>query len=160
VATSCWSRLLAYSCINCLRVLPYVEAWAKNYRSQGLIVIGVHAPDFAFERNIDNVGAAVKRLGTSISQHTLRPVSVVVAPISCTITWWLTNGLPRQFMVIKANNRCLIRFHLLVPGGRWATVIVRPASLARRWSSHFHSFLCGPLLPPQSAVIVSRAAFR
>ncbi len=52
-----------YSCINCLRVLPYVEAWAKKYRSQGLIVIGVHAPEFAFERNIDNVRAAVKRLG-------------------------------------------------------------------------------------------------
>jgi cytochrome c biogenesis protein CcdA/thiol-disulfide isomerase/thioredoxin len=52
-----------YSCINCLRALPYVEAWAKKYRDQGLIVIGVHAPEFAFERNIDNVRAAVKRLG-------------------------------------------------------------------------------------------------
>jgi cytochrome c biogenesis protein CcdA/thiol-disulfide isomerase/thioredoxin len=51
-----------YSCINCLRALPYVEAWAKKYRDQGLIVIGVHAPEFAFERNIDNVRAAVKRL--------------------------------------------------------------------------------------------------
>jgi thiol-disulfide isomerase/thioredoxin len=52
-----------YSCINCLRALPYVEAWAKKYRDQGLVVIGVHAPEFAFERNIDNVRAAVKRLG-------------------------------------------------------------------------------------------------
>jgi cytochrome c biogenesis protein CcdA/thiol-disulfide isomerase/thioredoxin len=52
-----------YSCINCLRALPYVEAWAKKYRDQGLIVIGVHAPEFAFERNIDNVRTAVKRLG-------------------------------------------------------------------------------------------------
>ena len=52
-----------YSCINCLRTLPYIEAWAKKYRDQGLIVIGVHAPEFAFERNIDNVRAAVKRLG-------------------------------------------------------------------------------------------------
>jgi cytochrome c biogenesis protein CcdA/thiol-disulfide isomerase/thioredoxin len=52
-----------YSCINCLRALPYVEVWAKKYRDQGLIVIGVHAPEFAFERNIDNVRAAVKRLG-------------------------------------------------------------------------------------------------
>ena len=46
-----------------LRTLPYVEAWAKKYRNQGLIVIGVHAPEFAFERNIDNVRAAIKRLG-------------------------------------------------------------------------------------------------
>jgi thiol-disulfide isomerase/thioredoxin len=52
-----------YSCINCLRALPYVEAWSKKYRDQGLIVIGVHAPEFAFERDIDNVRAAVKRLG-------------------------------------------------------------------------------------------------
>jgi thiol-disulfide isomerase/thioredoxin len=52
-----------YSCINCLRALPYVEACAKKYRDQGPIVIRVHAPEFAFERNIDNVRAAVKRLG-------------------------------------------------------------------------------------------------
>ena len=52
-----------YSCINCLRALPYVEGWARKYRDQGLIVIGVHAPEFAFERNIDNVRAAVERLG-------------------------------------------------------------------------------------------------
>jgi cytochrome c biogenesis protein CcdA/thiol-disulfide isomerase/thioredoxin len=52
-----------YSCINCLRTLPYIEAWARKYRDQGLIVIGIHAPEFAFERNIDNVRAAVNRLG-------------------------------------------------------------------------------------------------
>ena len=52
----------AYSCINCLRTLPYVEAWARKYRDQGLIVIAVHAPEFAFERNVDNVRAAVRRL--------------------------------------------------------------------------------------------------
>jgi cytochrome c biogenesis protein CcdA/thiol-disulfide isomerase/thioredoxin len=52
-----------YSCINCLRALPYVEAWAKKYRDEGLVVIGVHAPEFAFEKNIDNVRAADKRLG-------------------------------------------------------------------------------------------------
>jgi cytochrome c biogenesis protein CcdA/thiol-disulfide isomerase/thioredoxin len=51
-----------YSCINCLRALPYVEAWAEKYRSQGLVVIGVHAPEFAFEKNIDNVRQAVKDL--------------------------------------------------------------------------------------------------
>ena len=52
-----------YSCINCLRSLPYVEAWAKKYRDQGLVVIGVHAPEFAFERNIDNVSRATRDLG-------------------------------------------------------------------------------------------------
>ncbi|VVD81197.1 cytochrome c biogenesis protein DipZ [Pandoraea anhela] len=52
-----------YSCINCLRTLPYVKAWAQKYRDQGLVVIGVHAPEFAFERDIDNVKKAVHDLG-------------------------------------------------------------------------------------------------
>ncbi|WCM20521.1 redoxin family protein [Paraburkholderia bryophila] len=52
-----------YSCINCLRSLPYVKAWAQKYKDQGLVVIGVHAPEFAFERNVDNVRKAVHDLG-------------------------------------------------------------------------------------------------
>ena len=52
-----------YSCINCLRSLPYVKAWAEKYRDQGLVVIGVHAPEFAFERDIGNVTKATKSLG-------------------------------------------------------------------------------------------------
>ncbi|MGB3867019.1 MAG: thioredoxin family protein, partial [Xanthobacteraceae bacterium] len=51
-----------YSCINCLRALPYVRAWAEKYRDQGLVVIGVHAPEFAFEKNIANVKKAVRDL--------------------------------------------------------------------------------------------------
>ncbi len=48
-----------YSCINCLRTIPYTRAWADKYRGQGLVVIGVHSPEFAFEKNIDNVKAAI-----------------------------------------------------------------------------------------------------
>jgi cytochrome c biogenesis protein CcdA/thiol-disulfide isomerase/thioredoxin len=51
-----------YSCINCLRSIPYIRAWAEKYKDQGLVVIGVHAPEFAFERNIDNVKKAVADL--------------------------------------------------------------------------------------------------
>jgi cytochrome c biogenesis protein CcdA/thiol-disulfide isomerase/thioredoxin len=51
-----------YSCINCLRSLPYVRAWAEKYKEQGLVVIGVHAPEFAFEKNVDNVKKAVADL--------------------------------------------------------------------------------------------------
>jgi cytochrome c biogenesis protein CcdA/thiol-disulfide isomerase/thioredoxin len=54
-----------YSCINCLRALPYVKAWAEKYRDKGLVVIGVHAPEFAFEKNIDNVKRAVRELGVT-----------------------------------------------------------------------------------------------
>jgi len=52
-----------YSCINCLRSIPYVRAWYDRYKDDGLVVIGVHAPEFAFERNFDNVKKAVADLG-------------------------------------------------------------------------------------------------
>ena len=51
-----------YSCINCLRSIPYIRAWAEKYRDHGLVVIGVHAPEFAFERNVDNVKNAMATL--------------------------------------------------------------------------------------------------
>jgi thiol-disulfide isomerase/thioredoxin len=47
-----------YTCINWLRTLPYVRAWAEKYKAQGLVVIGVHTPEFAFEHNVDNVRRA------------------------------------------------------------------------------------------------------
>ena len=52
-----------YSCINCLRTLPYIRAWANKYRDHGLVVIGVHTPEFAFEKSVDNVRRAVRDLG-------------------------------------------------------------------------------------------------
>jgi thiol-disulfide isomerase/thioredoxin len=51
-----------YTCINWRRSAPYVRAWAEKYKDQGLIVIGTHAPEFAFERNVDNVRQAAKDL--------------------------------------------------------------------------------------------------
>jgi thiol-disulfide isomerase/thioredoxin len=51
-----------YSCINCLRSIPYVKAWAEKYNDHGLVVIGVHTPEFAFERKVSNVQAAVSDL--------------------------------------------------------------------------------------------------
>jgi thiol-disulfide isomerase/thioredoxin len=49
-----------YTCINWLRQLPYVRAWAEKYKDQGLVVIGVHTPEFAFERDVENVRWAAK----------------------------------------------------------------------------------------------------
>jgi len=54
-----------YSCINCLRSLPYIKAWAAKYKDHGLVVIGVHAPEFAFERDPGNVRKAVHDLGVA-----------------------------------------------------------------------------------------------
>jgi cytochrome c biogenesis protein CcdA/thiol-disulfide isomerase/thioredoxin len=52
-----------YSCINCLRTLPYLKSWDARYRKDGLVIVGVHSPEFAFEHSLGNVRAAVKRLG-------------------------------------------------------------------------------------------------
>jgi cytochrome c biogenesis protein CcdA/thiol-disulfide isomerase/thioredoxin len=52
-----------YTCINCIRTLPYVKSWDARYRDQGLTIVGVHTPEFAFERNASNVSAAIERQG-------------------------------------------------------------------------------------------------
>jgi cytochrome c biogenesis protein CcdA/thiol-disulfide isomerase/thioredoxin len=52
-----------YSCINCLRTLPHLNAWYAAYQKDGLVIVGVHTPEFAFEHVSSNVAAAVKRLG-------------------------------------------------------------------------------------------------
>ena len=54
-----------YSCINCIRALPYVRAWAQKYAAQGLVVIGVHTPEFAFEKQKANVRRALTDLGVT-----------------------------------------------------------------------------------------------
>jgi len=54
-----------YSCINCLRSLPYIKAWADKYKKSGLVVIGVHTPEFAFEKEVANVEKAVRELGVT-----------------------------------------------------------------------------------------------
>jgi cytochrome c biogenesis protein CcdA/thiol-disulfide isomerase/thioredoxin len=56
-----------YSCINCLRTLPYTRAWADKYKKDGLVVIGVHTPEFAFEKDPGNVRKAANELGLRYS---------------------------------------------------------------------------------------------
>ena len=50
-----------YSCINCIRTLPFITAWDEKYSDQGLLIIGVHSPEFEFEKDIDNVKMAVTK---------------------------------------------------------------------------------------------------
>src|SRR5215216_19496 len=52
-----------YSCINCIRTLPYLVDWNEKYADKGLVIVGVHSPEFEFEKNIDNVKAAVQKYG-------------------------------------------------------------------------------------------------
>ncbi len=60
----------AYSCINCQRTIPHLEAWYRAYRAAGLVVVGVHTPEYAFERVPDNVAAGAARL------HITYPVAI------------------------------------------------------------------------------------
>jgi thiol-disulfide isomerase/thioredoxin len=54
-----------FSCINWIRTAPYVRAWAEKYRNQGLVVIGVHTPEFEFEKNLDRIRGAAKAMGVT-----------------------------------------------------------------------------------------------
>lgn len=52
-----------YSCINCVRVMPHIKDWHAKYRGQGLVVVGVHTPEYGYEKKLSNLQAAVKRFG-------------------------------------------------------------------------------------------------
>jgi thiol-disulfide isomerase/thioredoxin len=52
-----------YTCVNCIRTLPYIQSWAEKYKDKGLIILGVHSPEFAFEKEPGNLEAAIKRFG-------------------------------------------------------------------------------------------------
>lgn len=54
-----------YSCINCLRTLPFLREWWARYRDEGFVLLGIHAPEFEFEKQVENVGRAVEELGVT-----------------------------------------------------------------------------------------------
>ncbi len=56
-----------YSCINCLRAMPYVKAWAQKYAAQGLVVIGIHTPEFAFRKSPRQCAPCDARPGDHLS---------------------------------------------------------------------------------------------
>ena len=85
-----------YSCINCLRTLPHVRAWDEAYRDDGLVIVGVHTPEFAFERDADNVRRAVRDLG----------VSYPVALDNAYGTWaaWQNRYWPAKYFVDRSGR--------------------------------------------------------
>jgi thiol-disulfide isomerase/thioredoxin len=89
-----------YTCINWLRTLPYLRAWAAKYRDDGLTVIGVHTPEFDFEQNIGNVTAQSRNLG-------------VAYPIAVDSDYAVWNAFANQFWpaVYLADAEGRIRFH-------------------------------------------------
>ena len=82
-----------YTCINCLNHLPAVKSWHEKYKSQGLVTVGVHTPEFAYEKSTRNVKAAMERLGI---QH-------AVAQDNSYATWraFSNNYWPAIYLVDK-----------------------------------------------------------
>ena len=84
-----------YSCINCLRAIPYVRAWAEKYKDQGLVVIGVHAPEFAFEKNIDNVEGGRRPISGSAIRSRSTTTTRSGAPSTTSTGRRTTSSMPR-----------------------------------------------------------------
>jgi thiol-disulfide isomerase/thioredoxin len=95
-----------YTCVNWLRTLPYVRAWAQKYRNQGLVVIGVHSPEFAFEHDVDNVRRQAKHMRVDY-------------PIAIDNDFAVWNALRNQYWpalyIVDAQGR--IRHHQFGEGG-------------------------------------------
>src|SRR6201988_665638 len=89
-----------YTCINWQRTQPYVRAWAERYKDQGLVVIGVHSPEFEFEKNVDNIRPALKRFRVDYPVAVDRDFAVWNA--FCNTAW-------RAVYVIDANGRIRYR---------------------------------------------------
>jgi cytochrome c biogenesis protein CcdA/thiol-disulfide isomerase/thioredoxin len=85
-----------YSCINCLRTLPHLKAWDTTYRSKGLVIIGVHTPEFAFEHVSSNVRGAVQRLG----------IRYPVVQDNLFKTWdnYANQGWPAEYLIDRAGH--------------------------------------------------------
>ena len=95
-----------YTCINWLRTLAYVRAWTKKYQDQGLVVVGVHTPEFPFERDIDNVRQAVKDMA-------------VEYPVALDNDYRIWEGFANRFWpaIYIADAEGRIRHHQFGEGG-------------------------------------------
>lgn len=90
-----------FDCINCIRTLPYVENWYHTYRDQGLVVIGVHFPEFEYERDVQNILAATQRLN----------VTYPMALDNSGTTWraWGQRYWPTIYLIDKQGNIRYVR---------------------------------------------------
>jgi len=87
---------MTYSCINCQRTFPYMTAWYERYRNEGLEIIGIHTPEFAFEKDIDNVRKAMKEAGIEYP--------VVLDNDYATWRAWGNRYWPRKYLIDIHGN--------------------------------------------------------
>jgi len=91
-----------YSCINCVRTLPYLEKWYADYKDHGLVIIGVHTPEFEFEKDPTNVAAAALRLG----------VKYPIAQDNDYKTWvaYHNHFWPADYLIDKDGNLRMVHY--------------------------------------------------
>lgn len=85
-----------YSCVNCLRTLPYLIRWYETYRDEGLVIVGIHTPEFAFEREPGNVGRAIDELGIDYP--------VALDPAYATWNAWGNQYWPAEYFVDRQGH--------------------------------------------------------
>ena len=95
-----------YTCINCIHVIPHVKQWHQTYRDQGLVVVGVHTPEYDEEKVDANVEAAVKRFG----------IEYAVAQDNDYRTWdaWSNQFWPALYLIDKSSH---VVYHHIGEGG-------------------------------------------
>ncbi len=110
-----------YSCINCIRTLPYLVDWNEKYADKGLVIVGVHSPEFEFEKNIDNVKAAVQKYGIKYP--------VILDNDKGTWDAYQNRYWPRKYLI---DNEGYIRYDHIGEGGYAETEKVIRSLLAER----------------------------
>lgn len=110
-----------YSCINCLRTLPYITAWDEKYADQGLLIIGVHSPEFEFEKDVDNVRRAVEKHG-------------IEYPVVLDNDWETWDAFENRYWPRKyvADHEGYVRYDRIGEGGYQETERVIQKLLAER----------------------------
>ncbi len=95
-----------YSCINCIRTFPYLKAWDEKYRDKGLVIIGVHSPEFSFEKDAENVRRAIQQYG----------IQYPVAMDNDQKTWkaYANHYWPHKYLIDAQGN---IRYEQIGEGG-------------------------------------------
>jgi cytochrome c biogenesis protein CcdA/thiol-disulfide isomerase/thioredoxin len=113
-----------YSCINCLRTLPYIKAWNEKYKASGLVIIGVHTPEFPFEKDEANVRKAAKDLG-------------VVYPVAMDNDYKIWRSFDNEYWPADyfINARGNVRFHHFGEGSyeeseKWIRTLLEEANHA------------------------------
>ncbi len=130
-----------YSCINCIRTLPYLNGWHAKYADDGLVIIGVHTPEFEFEKSLENVQAAIEKYG----------IHYAVVQDNDFATWkaYKNRYWPRKYLIDKDGH---IRYDHIGEGGYDETEAAIRKLLAEKGAKPADEMTAGPTQPDYSQI--------